>query len=202
MPPRRRNTYHHGDLRRAVIDAALQAIREQGSPDFSLRALARRVGVAPSAPYRHFEDKRALLAAIAAEGFRLLADGLRKAAGTARPGSLDHLRELGVAYVRFAARHPAHFRIMFRPELADKTPYPELLDAASDSFDVLTSGIRAAQESGVVRPEETGRLVRASWGMVHGIAALAVAGQFGRSRAKIEAIARSASEALIRGLEA
>ena len=200
--PAERGTYHHGDLRRAIIDAALEAIREEGSPDFSLRALARRVGVAPSAPYRHFEDKTALLAAIAAEGFRLLADGLRKAGGRADPGSLDHLRELGVAYVRFAARHRAHFRIMFRPELADKTPYPELLAAASDSFSVLTAGIRAAQSSGVVRSEETGRLVRASWGMVHGIAALAVAGQFGQSAKKIEAIARSASDALIRGLEA
>src|SRR6478736_10491603 len=100
-------TYHHGDLRRAVLTAALDVIRTEGPGALSLRDLARRAGVSHAAPAHHFKDRTGLLTAIAAEGYALFADALADA---------PDLRERGVAYVRFAATHPAHFQVMFQPE--------------------------------------------------------------------------------------
>src|SRR6266540_1426296 len=104
--------YHHGDLRRALLDAAIEAITEAGPATVSLRDLARRAGVSHAAPAYHFGDKAGLLTAIAADGFRLLGAALGEA-WTATGSFL----EVGVAYVGFAVTHRAHFEVMFRPEL-------------------------------------------------------------------------------------
>ncbi|HEX8870560.1 MAG TPA: helix-turn-helix domain-containing protein, partial [Lentzea sp.] len=107
MPP-----YHHGDLRRAVLAAAVDAITEHGPAGVSLRDLARRVGVSHAGPVHHFKDKAGLLTALAAEGFALLADALNATRATT-----DSFVDLGVTYVRFAVQHRAHFEVMFRPDL-------------------------------------------------------------------------------------
>src|SRR5438132_8417373 len=104
--------YHHGDLRRALIDAAVGVIEHEGLAALSLRDLARRVGVSHAAPVHHFGDKAGLLTAIATEGFVKLADQLRRT--YARTGNF---LEVGVAYVRFAVRERAYFEVMYRPEL-------------------------------------------------------------------------------------
>ncbi|MFP3992664.1 helix-turn-helix domain-containing protein, partial [Streptomyces sp. E11-3] len=101
-------SYHHGNLRRAILTAALEVIRTDGPTGLSLRDLARRAGVSHAAPAHHFKDRAGLLTAIAAEGFDLLAVALADA---------PDLRERGVRYVRFGVEHPAHFQVMFRPEL-------------------------------------------------------------------------------------
>ncbi len=100
--------YHHGDLRRAILGAALDVITAEGPSAVSLRDLARRAGVSHAAPAHHFKDRVGLLTAIAAEGFGLLATALDDA---------EDLRDAGVRYVRFAREHPAHFQVMFSPEL-------------------------------------------------------------------------------------
>src|SRR3954465_7674531 len=105
--------YHHGDLRRAVLDAALEVIADAGPGAISLRDLARRAGVSHAAPAHHFKDKAGLLTAIAVEGNELLADSLTDALDEERTGLID----LGVRYVRFALEHPAHFEVMYRPDL-------------------------------------------------------------------------------------
>src|SRR5215471_13626776 len=104
--------YHHGGLRAALISAALEAIAEHGAASLSLRELARRAGVSHAAPAHHFGDKTGLLTAVAAEGYQLLADATSTA--WQRTGSF---LEVGVAYMRFATTHPAHFAVMFRPDL-------------------------------------------------------------------------------------
>jgi AcrR family transcriptional regulator len=104
--------YHHGNLRWAVLAAAVEAITEVGPAGVSLRDLARRAGVSHAAPAHHFGDKAGLLTALAAEGYSLLADALEAAQHRTR----DFL-EVGVAYVRFAVEHRAHFEVMFRPDL-------------------------------------------------------------------------------------
>ena len=119
-----RDRYHHGDLRRALLAAAVEAIDEVGPTAMSLRDVARRAGVSHAAPAHHFGDKAGLLTALAAEGFRRLADELDR---TAR--ETGSFLEVGVAYVRFAVTHPAHFAVMFRPDLHD-TDDPELVEAA------------------------------------------------------------------------
>ena len=106
----RERPYHHGDLRRALLAAAVEMIAEAGPAALSLRALARRTGVSHAAPAHHFGDKAGLLTAVAAEGYRLLAAALRDA--YERTGSF---LEVGVAYVRFALEHQPYFEVMFRP---------------------------------------------------------------------------------------
>ncbi|HEV7962299.1 MAG TPA: helix-turn-helix domain-containing protein, partial [Actinoplanes sp.] len=107
-----KQTYHHGDLRRALLDAAAEVIEEQGPAALSLRDLARRAGVSHAAPTHHFGDKAGLLTALATEGYGLLVAEL------AEEWAATHsFLEQGVAYVRFAIRHRAHFEVMFRPDL-------------------------------------------------------------------------------------
>ena len=106
--------YHHGDLRRALLDAAVASLAETGAAGLNLRALARRAGVSHAAPAHHFGDKTGLLTAVATEGYELLAAAL--AGAWARTGDF---REVGVAYVRFAVEHPGHFEVMFSPEVLD-----------------------------------------------------------------------------------
>src|SRR4051795_10589408 len=115
--------YHHGDLRRAVLDAALDVIATSGPGAISMRDLARRAGVSHAAPTHHFKDKAGLLTAFAAEGF----DQLAKALATSRLASNSFL-ELGVTYVRFAVTRRAQFEVMFRPDLYHAAD-PELLAA-------------------------------------------------------------------------
>jgi AcrR family transcriptional regulator len=154
-PPRR---YHHGDLRRALLAAATQSIIEVGPAELSLRDLARRVGVSHAAPTHHFGDKAGLLTAVAAEGFQLLADGLRDAWERTH----SYL-EVGVAYVGFAVTHRAHFEVMFRPELY-RADDPDLQAARAQAQQLLYGPVI---ELGEASPIEAGV---AAWSLMHGVA--------------------------------
>jgi AcrR family transcriptional regulator len=168
MPTARRadgdaRPYHHGDLPRVLLDAAVQAIEEAGPAAVSLRDLARRVGVSHAAPAHHFGDKAGLLTALAADGFRRLAATLGQA--YQETGSF---LEVGVAYVGFAVRHRAHFEVMFRPELY-RTDDPELVQARDRARSLLyPPAAELAGESG--RDDMTAGV--AAWSLVHGLATL------------------------------
>ncbi len=157
-------SYHHGDLRRALLDAAIESITEEGSASFSLRDLARRIGVSHAAPAHHFGDKTGLLTALAAEGYGLLADA--QARVWTETG--DFL-EVGVAYVRFALDHPAHFEVMYRPELVHAHD-PELVAARARSGSFLYG------PAGTLVEGEALSAGVAGWALVHGIVALWVNG--------------------------
>ena len=107
------SSYHHGDLRRQLVEAALAVLAETGKADFTLRSLARRIGVSHAAPYAHFADREAVLAEIARVGFAELEAAMRAAAARQAGDSAARLVAIGVAYVRFGYRHPAHYRLMF-----------------------------------------------------------------------------------------
>lgn len=156
--------YHHGDLRRTIMRAAVAAIAESGPAGWSLRELARRAGVSHAAPAHHFGDKAGLLTAVAAEGYALFADAL-EAAG-------DDLHAVGLAYVRFAVEHRAHFEVMFSPGLY-RADDPGLSAARARAGAVLAAGVRQASPGG---PDggRTGRL--AAWSIVHGFAHLWLSG--------------------------
>ncbi|MFE9726559.1 TetR/AcrR family transcriptional regulator [Streptomyces sp. NPDC005794] len=156
-------TYHHGDLRRAVLTAALDVIAADGPDALSLRDLARRAGVSHAAPAHHFKDRTGLLTAVAAEGYALFADALAAA---------PDLQERGVAYVRFAAAHPAHFQVMFRPEL-HRADDPALLAAKARATEALRAGVGGLP--GAV--EDDARLTGvAAWSLAHGFATLLLSG--------------------------
>jgi AcrR family transcriptional regulator len=170
----RRRTYHHGNLRAALLQAALGLVQREGVEALTLRAVARLAGVSPAAPYRHFIDKRALLAAVAEEGFRLLATALR---GNPDEDPRERFRARGRAYVGFATSHPSHFRVMFGRELADRTGYPGLAEAARSAFDALVEGMAAAQQAGVVREGDPRELGLAAWCAMHGLSTLLLDGR-------------------------
>ncbi|MFI6779727.1 TetR/AcrR family transcriptional regulator [Micromonospora sp. NPDC050276] len=157
--------YHHGDLRRALLAAALDAIEEDGQAALSLRDLARRAGVSHAAPAHHFGDKAGLLTALATQGFDLLAQELA-AAGS-------DLLAAGVAYVDFAVRHRAHFEVMFRPEL-HRADDAELIAARERAGAALRSAVAALPAGGV--PADAGRDALAAWSIAHGFATLWLAG--------------------------
>lgn len=152
--------YHHGDLRRVLLEAAVASLEESGPAALSLRELARRAGVSHAAPSHHFRDKRGLLTAVATDGFRRLAVTLR-AAG-------HDLGEVGAAYARFAAGQRAYFDVMVRPELYD-AENPELVAARS--------GVRAAVYRAAGRdPDAPGEAGVAAWCLMHGVATLGLMG--------------------------
>jgi AcrR family transcriptional regulator len=169
--------YHHGDLRAALVRAGLAILAEEGAQALTLRAAARRAGVSHNAPYRHFADKEALLAAIAEEGFVELGARLEEARArvSGLPGSARaQLEETGWAYVRFALTHPDHVRVMFGSLVADQGRYPGLRAAGARAFDVLVQIIRAGQAAGAVIAGEPRQVAFAAWGMVHGLALLLI----------------------------
>jgi AcrR family transcriptional regulator len=149
------DTYHHGDLRRQVLTAAAEVIAERGVAAISLRDLARQAGVSHAAPAHHFGNKTGLLTALAAEGFARLAEEL---------GAADGLKEMGVAYVRFALDHPAHFRVMFDSDLLD-ADNPELVAARAASRQRLRAGVDDQPEQAM-----------AAWSLAHGFATLRLGG--------------------------
>lgn len=191
--------YHHGDLRRALVDAALQLLSESGLAGLTLREAARSAGVSQAAPYRHFADKDALVAAVAERGFRMLADAMRAAADQTDLPLALRFRAQGEAYVRFALGHAALFQLMFSQEHAGRTVYPELEAAAQETFALLVAAIRSGQEAGILNLGDPQALAVGAWCMVHGLAALLINGQFGDA-AQAEAAIQAALAALFFGL--
>ncbi|NUW33283.1 TetR/AcrR family transcriptional regulator [Nonomuraea sp. SMC257] len=161
--PIKQNGYHHGNLRRAVLDAALEAITESGPAGWSLRELARRAGVSHAAPAHHFGDKTGLLTAVAAEGFGMFADALERAG--------DDALEVGVAYVRFAVGHRPYFEVMFRPELY-RADDPGLTTARERAARVLVTSSGRLSPG----PAQDRLTTIAAWSLVHGFAGLWLSG--------------------------
>ncbi|MBQ1074503.1 TetR/AcrR family transcriptional regulator [Micromonospora sp. C31] len=158
--------YHHGDLRRVLLAAAVRVIEESGPAALSLRDLARRAGVSHAAPAHHFGDKSGLLTALATEGYRLLAEALHAAGGD--------LLDRGVAYVGFAVDHRAHFEVMFRPDLY-RCDAHELVAARQRAGDALHSGVAALPEGRPTAQDPQGDAL-AAWSIVHGFATLWLSG--------------------------
>ena len=156
--------YHHGELRGALVGAALGLLAEDGADAVSLRAVARRAGVSAMAPYRHYPDKEALLAAAAVQGFNGLRDVLRAADEAAPEGQA--LVEQALAYVHYALEHPALFRLMFGPKRLGV--HPELAAASEATYAVLAT--RGAAETRASADRDARAL--GCWSLVHGLASL------------------------------
>jgi AcrR family transcriptional regulator len=170
MPPTRAS-YHHGALREALLSACLDLIAAEGIGAVSLRRVARAAGVSPGAPYHHFADRAALLAALSAQGYELLAADF----ATARAESDSPVHALTAmirAYVEFARRQPAYFRLIFRPELWEPEKHPETKAAMHATSRQLEDIIRDCVAAGVVPPERGDALELTAWSLAHGLASL------------------------------
>ncbi len=167
--------YHHGNLRRALLDAALEVLAEQGVSALSLREVARRAGVSHGAPAHHFKDKTGLLTALAAEGF----EHFRRAMEQARDAAPDHplvrFAATGKAYVRFAIQNPQHFQLMFQHDLIDRGD-AELTRAGAAAYTVLLEVTAAAQREGLAPKLATDTMATGAWAFAHGLATLWLGG--------------------------
>ena len=192
--PRRKRAghYHHGDLRRALLEQALQTIQAGGIEQVTLRAVGEKLGVSRTALYRHFSDKQALLAAVGTEGFRMLRQALTDA-WSKHGGGRAGFEAMGIAYVQFASVHPAHYRVMFGRFIESCSKDAELVQEASAAFQVLVDAVVEQQQAGLVRQDDPLRLARFDWAVVHGIAMLEIDGQL---RGDGEALSHYAAERL------
>jgi AcrR family transcriptional regulator len=162
--PRVRKNYHHGDLQRALLDAAREEITVNGAQSLTLASLARRAGVAQSAPYRHFADRDDLLIAVAVEGFQELSVALGDAANS---GGGDDVRRMAAAYLRFGERNVERYRLMFASRLVPDAPSDSLLSkAAEESYQLLLAGVSVRGRSG---PYGSATAV---WAQLHGLVML------------------------------
>jgi AcrR family transcriptional regulator len=171
-------TYHHGDLRAALVRAAIEVLEDSGETELSLRAVARRAGVSPAAPYRHYEDREALVSAVATVGYRELAD--RLATAHPSPSTPEQLASVAIAYVQFALERPALFRLMFG----------EPCDRDNDDRVAATAAVSQYVRAIVQRtfPDaDAEALATAVWALVHGLAFLHLDGKLDPSTPSVVA---------------
>ncbi len=166
-----RDSYHHGNLREALVDAALRLIAERGLGGFAFAELARAAGVSPAAPYRHFRDRGALVAELARRGFEQLRDELRVAWHEGQPDPAAAIERCGRAYLGFARRDPASYAAMFDGAVGD--PDPALRSAADAAFAVIRSAADAACAAAPSNARPPALMVALHvWSLCHGTAAL------------------------------
>jgi AcrR family transcriptional regulator len=177
-PPKKKRAgqYHHGDLRRALLDEALRTIHAEGVEGLTLRTVGEKLGVSRTALYRHFSDKQALLAAVGREGFRMLRLALTSAWEEQGRGEKG-FEAMGLAYVKFAVAHPSHYRVMFGGFIESCARDAEFVQEAQAAFQVLVDALIEQQAAGMVRRDDPLLLARFIWSVVHGIAMLVIDGQ-------------------------
>jgi AcrR family transcriptional regulator len=201
--PHKRDGYHHGNLRRSLIQAGREVLAERGVDALSLREVARRARVSPAAPYHHFADKAELVSVIVQHGFEDFAGALRSGADTADGSALQRLTGMGLAYVRFAVANPDLFRLLFRPELRGGTregaAAAAMERAGSAAYQVFLDGVKAAVQEGSVQGSvDDVALVALS--VVHGLSTLLVDGPVDLSQRSPDKLARVILYALGTGI--
>jgi AcrR family transcriptional regulator len=178
--------YHHGDLRRALIDEALRTIEAEGVERLTLRNVGARLGVSRSALYRHFADKQALLATVGKEGFSKLRQALADAWEGNGHGRIG-FEAMHRAYVQFAAAHPSHYRVMFGGFIESAAKDDHFISEARSAFQVLVDALVEQQNAGDIRRDDPVLMARFVWAVVHGTAMLFINGQL-PERAQREAL--------------
>jgi AcrR family transcriptional regulator len=169
--------YHHGDLKNALIAAAIDILSKEGVHGLSLRKVAQRAGVSHAAPYAHYADKQALIAAISTEGYRRLYETLR-AIGERHAG--DPLRQLiegAWAYIQFALQDPDHFKITFSGVVEKEQAYPAFVEMSQKSFGLVVQIVAACQAAGILKSGPPDLVAVSVWGLVHGVVSLLLEGQ-------------------------
>ena len=170
--------YHHGDVRNVLLQQAENILIDEGPAGLSLRRLARLTGVSEAAPYRHFDGKDGILAAVAIAAFERFAEQLETAAASTENHE-ERIMALGAAYVQFAFENPQHFRLIFGRERPPRDQYPELRDAADNAFDVLQRAVTSVDRKAEMTLAEAASAYNralAAWSRAHGIAMLVIDG--------------------------
>ena len=203
MPPTR--SYHHGDLKNALRVAAADLIAERGVDGVSLREISQAAGVSHTAAYRHYADKQALLADLAEDGFRALAQINRDTVASTAGGPVEHLMACGRAYVRFGVEQPQLLQLMFGQAIPDWSAHPTLQESATALAQTLAGVVAAGQADGSIRAAPLGDVTLTAWSLVHGLAMLLAGRRIPVPEiddAFIEHMAAQAVSLLVRGLAA
>ena len=167
-----KKNYHHGDLKNALIAAGIDILATEGVHALSLRAVALRAGVSHAAPYAHYSDKQALIAAISTAGYQRLYDTLRAVGERYSGDPLRQLVEGSWAYVQFALHDPAHFKITFSGVIEREQAYPAFVEMSQQSFGLVLRIVESCQSTGILRAGPTDLLAVSVWGSVHGFVSL------------------------------
>ncbi|MFL7871169.1 MAG: TetR/AcrR family transcriptional regulator [Anaerolineales bacterium] len=173
--------YHHGDLKNALIKAGTEILASEGLGGLSLRKVAKQAGVSHAAPYAHFKDKQALIAAISTEGFKQLHSQIESVKKTyqANPGSL--LIETAWAYVQFALNEPDRFKLMFSSALEKEKEYPDFVEISQKNFRQLVDIVEICQGANILKSGDSELIALSVWGTVHGFVSLLLEGQISHS---------------------
>lgn len=199
------DAYQHGDLREALVDAGVKLLMEGGLDKLSLRGAAQLAGVSHAAPYRHYRDKDALVAAIAERGFRMLSAAMRTELerSGARKASRK-LTALAVGYVGFGTEHPAYLQLIFGGALNKANAPASLREAGEDAYHVLRDVVAAGIDAGELCKADTDEVALACWSLVHGLSMLIIHGAVPRPETR--ELERALTERLVlllgRGIEA
>ena len=197
------SSYHHGNLREALLQAAIADIRHHGADKLSLRALARTVGVSQTAPYRHFADKNALLVELARQAFDEIA-AATTACVNPQADSHSNMQAAGVAYLRYAIDNPEKYRLMFGTAIDRRDEYPQLMAAGQRAFGVLVQLIDEGIRRGEFIQQPALLLANICWSGIHGFAALWIDGIFHRRElpAALDTLLESQIKATVRAISA
>lgn len=166
--------YHHGNLKSALIEAGLKILKNEGAHKLSLREIAKVAGVTHMAPYRHFENKEALLADIAENGFKLLKENIEQNIEEYNENPRQQLIEISKTYVRIAIENPEYFNVMFGGFISEQSKYENLEKISAQTFDRFIYVIKEGQKSGMIRDDEPKQIAVTLWSMLHGIANLLI----------------------------
>jgi AcrR family transcriptional regulator len=199
-----KGSYHHPDLEQALVDAAIRTIGKRSVESLTLRDIGTQLGVSRTAIYRHFEDKSALLARVALEGFRMFRLTLQAALDEARERGVEPIEEMGVAYLGFAMANESHYKTMFGDVFEAHDCYPDLNEEGGAAFEVLLNTVKEEQQAGrIAATQDPLRLAHVLWAAVHGIALLGMSGRLtgtSGSGATLEELSRLHSQIVLTGL--
>lgn len=178
---RRRRSYHHGDLKNALIAAGIDILAKDGSGALSLRSVAQKVGVSHAAPYAHFADKQALIAAISTEGYERLYEAIRAVAARYEPDPARQLVEAAWVYVKFALDDPEHFKVTLSGAVEKEKDYPAFVEVSKKSFALVVDIVQACQAKGVLPKGSPDLVAVGVWSLMHGLVSLLLENQIPRS---------------------
>ena len=172
-----KNTYHHGNLKNALISAGVEILAREGVGALSLRKVAKKVGVSHSAPYAHFKDKQALIAAISIEGFKKLLAELQNTFEKYRANPDRLLLETAWVYFEFALQEKDTFKVMFSGILEKEKNYPDLVDVVQQTFQMVVNVVSICQLNGILRAADADLTSVVVWSQIHGLISLYLEGQ-------------------------
>jgi AcrR family transcriptional regulator len=197
-----KNAYHHGDLKSTLVDAGVKLLSESGMEGLSLRKLAREIGVSHNAPYMHFADKEAVLAAIAQQGFLLLGQAVDAGQLQLQDHSIESsLKAAAHSYIHFALDHPNHLMVMFGK--LDSAAHCDLMESANATFGKLVTIMQNGKQSGALVDQPAEQLAMLFWTNLHGLSVLLIAQKlpdYARQGLSDEALIAWSVQMLLRGI--